>query len=1107
MSSELRDSAARAAVKDLGRTFFVEASAGTGKTRLLCDRALEALLTPGYDPAWLVAITFTEKAAAELSARLRAALEAWTEDHPSDEQAARALERFDQAHVSTIHSFAASLLREMPVEAAVDPAFEVADDVAAGMLFEAVWEEWLAAEADRRDGPEPWAELWSHFGVPRVDCLEGVVATLVAERDVARVDGYDAVSVDLGELRSALAAARARFDEVRDRCRDPEDACYRAFSSLGELARAADAGDVDEVCRAAVKAGGNKRNWSPGELKDELNENYLAPVAAALERVCDARRRTLLPPLIAWLWGAAEAFERRKEEASALDFHDLLLGAARLLARRDGNARQYFQRRFRHILVDEFQDTDPLQVELIFYLAEEGAVARDWRDVALVPGKLFVVGDPKQSIYRFRRADIEVYEAARDAIARSGGEVLLLTDNFRAAPGLVSFVNDSFEAVFGAGEPPFQPAYGELVPSPQTRERQAGAPAAKLLSGPAGPFANEGEAAEAVAALIRRAVDDAEFQVYDKEEEGPRAIAFRDFALLLRTRTRVWIWEAAFERWEVPFYTLGGRTFYVRPEVKAMAAAARALDNPADEPALVAALTSPLFSFTADDLLRFKIAGGKFDYRDEVPAGAPAGLADAFDTLRKLHKGRSERSPSATLAGLAAATRLLTTAALWGDGPRAVANVRKVLSSARRYAEAGGVGLRGFARWLADMAAREEAEHESPALDARDDFVRIMTVHGAKGLEFNAVVFGDWARRSRKSAGESAFVDRATGLVHARTGSERGGTRLLTPGYEAAAEREIRFAEAEERRLDYVAATRARDLLVLPHAAEAGENSLAETLAALPQPPRSLQALLVDPAAEWPRVAGRKAGEIEPLDFTPAYEAWKGELDETLRAAAEPQAVVAAAALAHVDAEDGRDEEPGLAPRPEALKLGSALHAVMEEVDLAAGEAVDELAAEKCDAEGLSAEKRGEVAAWARACLETAPVREAAASPAAYREMPFAVVEAGVVVTGKVDLAYRAADGLVVVDYKTDAPGEGSAREEYRDQLAVYAAALARATGEQVARAHLVMPREEEGRRVVTLEAGEAPAGRGEYLLGKAPEAARASREKSNRGRGCANID
>jgi ATP-dependent exoDNAse (exonuclease V) beta subunit len=499
-----------------------------------------------------------------------------------------------------------------------------------------------------------------------------------------------------------------------------------------------------------------------------------------------------------------------------------------------------------------------------------------------------------------------------------------------------------------------------------------------------------------------------------------------------------------------------------------------------------------LFSFTADELLRFKLAGGAFDYRREVPAGAPAGFAGAFALLARLHLGRGERPPAATLADLMAGTRLLAQAALWGEGPRAVANLRKVLAFARRYAEAGGVGLRGFARWLAEMAAREEAEHESPALDARDDFVRIMTIHGAKGLEFNAVVFGDWARRASGGGGEAAFVDRATGLVHARVGSERAGTRLLTPAYEAAAEREGRFAAAEERRLDYVAVTRARDLLILPHMAEAGENSLAETLASLPQPPRSLETLRLEPEAERHRVAAPEPAESEPPDLGPAYRAWNERLKQARDAAAEPRAVVAAAALARAEEAAPREEEPGFAPRAEALKLGSALHAVMEEVDWE-GAAAGELAAEKCDAEGLPAEARAEVAAWARACLGAAPVREAAASAAAYREMPFAVSVEDAVVTGKVDLAYLAADGLVVVDYKTDAPGAGGegGRPEYRDQLAVYAAALARAAGQVVARAYLVLPREAEGRRLVTFEGGAELVERGERLLRKAPEAAR----------------
>ncbi len=1103
MTEKLSDAEAREAVKDLGRTFFVEASAGTGKTRLLCDRALAALLTPGYEPSRLVAITFTEKAAAELSARLRAALEEWAAAHPDDEQADYALERFDQAQISTIHSFAASLLRELPVEAAVDPAFEVLDGVGAALLFEQTWEEWLQAEAGRADGAAPWSSAWAHFGSPRLDLLERVITAAAAERDVVDVEKYDIPAPDPAELNAAVRAARARFDEVRGRCLDRGDACYRAFASLGELAGALEAGDLERACSFSIKRGGAKKNWRPGELKDELKEKFLKPVEEALARLCDARRRALLPPLIAWLAGAARAFDERKEELGDLDFHDLLLRAARLLRRRETGAREYFQRRYRHILVDEFQDTDPLQVELIFFLAEAGAAATDWRDAALAPGKLFVVGDPKQSIYRFRRADVEIYEAARDVVTREGGEVLRLTDNFRAAPELVSFVNDAFGGVFGEGEPPYQPAYGPLTPSPHTRERQRSAPATRLLEGPAGAFETEDDAAEAVAAFLRRAVEAGEFEVYDKEAGARRPLAYRDAALLFRRHKSVPLWEAALERWDVPFYALGGRTFYLRPEVKAMAAAARALDNPADEPALAATLASPLFSFTADELLRFRLAGGVFDYRAELPGAAPGRIADAIALLKRLHEGRAARTPAATLARLAADAGLLTAAALWGDGPRAVANVRKVLASARKFVETGGVGLRGFARWLAEMAGREEAEHESPALEPGDDFVRIMTVHGAKGLEFNAVVFVDWARGAGKSRGDSAFVDRRTGLLHVRAGSRSEGTQLLTPGYEDAEEREGRFGGAEEHRLDYVAATRARDLLVLPRMAEAGESSLAATLAEVEAAARSVKVARVDPADERRRFRRRPSPEAAAPELGHEYKRWADELSEELGRAGVPEAVIAATALARLEEEEVPPEFEGEPPsRPDALKLGSALHAVMEEVDLATGAGLEELARDACAREGLGDEEGAFVAAWARDCLEAAPVREAAASPAHYREMPFAVAAEGAVVTGTADLVYETAEGLVVVDYKTDeAGGAERAKGEYRDQMAIYAAALARITARAVAGAYLVFPRAPAGERVVEPGPAGALLSRGEELLAEAPRKAReAARAKGGNG-------
>jgi ATP-dependent helicase/nuclease subunit A len=847
------------------------------------------------------------------------------------------------------------------------------------------------------------------------------------------------------------------------------------------------------LCRTKIKPGGAKSNWQPGELKDELVEEYLKPALAALAEVCDARGRALLPPAALWLGGAAEAFARRKEEAGVLDFQDLLLGAARLLRRKETGAREYFQRRFRHILVDEFQDTDPLQVELIFYLAEDGPVADDWRDAALVPGKLFVVGDPKQSIYRFRRADIEVYEAARRVVEASGGETLRLTDNFRSAPRLISFVNRAFGGVFGEGEPPYQPAYGKLEPSELAASRAGEGAGAFILEGPGGEFGSEAAAADAVAAFIRRAVLEGEFDVFDAEGETRRPVAYRDFAVLFRSRTHVRTWESALEAWGVPFYTYGGQTFYVRPEVKALAAAARAVDNPADELALVAALTSSLFSLTPDDLLRFHIRRGVFDYREKLPGGEPAGFRPAWELLGRLHRERPDRTPAATLADLVSSSRLLTKSALWGDGPRAVANVRKILAAARRYAAAGGVGLRGFARWLTEMAEREEAEHESPALDTADDFVRLLTVHAAKGLEFPAVVFADWGRKAGGGRGDAAVVDRRTGLLHLRVGSEKAGTRLLTPGYEDAAEREEHFGRCEERRLDYVAATRARDVLVLPAMAEAAEDSLAATVAAFGEDERPVEVVRIDAEAERATLTPATPEGASAPDLASGRDDWERDLAESVRRAAVPAPIIGASALAHVEEERDEDFRVPASPSKDALRKGLALHAVMEVLDLAGGDGVAEAAGRACRELGLGPEDERDVAAWAANCLSSAPVREAAAAPAAYREMPFSVTVGDAMVAGKIDLAYEAEDGWVIVDYKSDDPAAAAERagREYRDQMAVYAAALGRVAGVTPVRVYLIFAREADAeRRAVSPGPASELLARGDELLDDAPRRA-----------------
>ncbi len=1070
-TEELSDDAARAAAKDLERTFLVEASAGTGKTELLCARALAALRKPGVRPASVVAITFTERAAAELAARLRQRLEEAAHGASRDEQLARALADFDQAQISTIHSFATTLLRERPVEAAVDPAFAVADELAAAVAWRDVWEEWLREEASRPAGPAAWATLWERTGKPRRDLLTWIPETLVKEYAGAQ-DAAAYPPGALADLRDTLTEALSYFREAKESCARADDPLYVSYGEVEALARALEGGDAAAVAAFALGTGtrGHAKNWPEESVKNKLLA-LRGEVKEALKAAKEEIRGAVLPPFVAWLGGAARAYRERKEGRAELDFNDLLVRALELVRRKD--VREYFQKNYRYILVDEFQDTDPVQAELVFYLAEAGAEADDWREVDLVPGKLFVVGDAKQSIYRFRRADIEVYAAARDVIERNGGEVLTLTDNFRAGPKLISFTNAAFQPLFEDGRQPYQAPYGELRTSPATRARQAAAPGVYLLEGPREPFSDKEEAAAAVAAFIRRVVTDENVEVYDKEEERCRPVLYRDFALLFWKFTELRMWEEQLERWHVPFYAVGGRSFYGRPEVKAMAAAARAIDNPNAAVAFVAALSSPLFSFTADELLRLKLAGGAFDYRREVPAAAPARFRPAFDFLRGLHERCRDRSAAATLEELVAETALQTKARLWGDGVRAVANIRQVLTLARQLAAAGDVGLRTFAEWLGEMEKSEEAARESPALEPGDEFVRLSTIHGAKGLEFNVVVLPDlaWA----KPRNDYKFYDRAAGLVHLSINGADG--RMRTPGYNDAVAEERLFAAAEGRRVLYVAATRARDLLVIPQVAGTRTETLGAALAAV-IPRADVTTVHIDGAAAAPPEVSAPAQA--PPDIKGEVEKWRAGLKSAVeQGSAVATAVVGATTVARA----GEDEEDERGPlsRPgrgdgaaRGLALGRALHAVMEEVDLAAGTGLDALAREKCAAEGCAADA-ALVAGWARNCLAAGPVVEAAAAPACYRELPFWSEIAGVVVNGWVDLAFESPRGLVIVDYKTDEPTTATARAagEYRRQLAVYAAALARVTGGAVAGAYLVFAAAAEGERVIDLGAGE----------------------------------
>ena len=334
---------------------------------------------------------------------------------------------------------------------------------------------------------------------------------------------------------------------------------------------------------------------------------------------------------------------RAQRNAGALDFDDLLGRARDLLSgahepdkARVVATRRHFQRRYRYLLVDEFQDTDPLQAEIAFLLAEREPTAASWRDVELQPGKLFLVGDPKQSIYRFRRADIAMYHEVGELVEGQGGEVLTLRQNFRTVASVVGWVNGAFGELIGPDElPGLQPAYSALTPA-----RADGEPGRNVRRGRGAARGRAGAGGQVrpptLADLCRREADLIAALLTDRERLGWRVHAGKrphdgwrtaqpgDVAILLPTFTFVGFYEQALREAGLPYRVDGGRTFFNRREVLDTLAVLQALDTAADPVAVYSALHGQLFAFSDDDLYEFHAAGGVFDYLGAAPpAGVP----------------------------------------------------------------------------------------------------------------------------------------------------------------------------------------------------------------------------------------------------------------------------------------------------------------------------------------------------------------------------------------------------------------------------------------------------------------------------------------------------
>lgn len=1052
-----------------GKTVLIDAGAGAGKTTLLVERII-ALIAPDDDRvahvplSRLAAVTFTRRAAGELRLRVRARILMELSRPGGSVIRTRhlidAMDSIDAAFVGTIHGFADRLLRLQPMKARLSPAYLIAEDIDAlvdetiEVLLHSVQSGTLRTELEGMDAS-------SATDVERAlqEALRAGLLVWSIERDPAPPKvGLDLLFRGFIEQRDRDLAwnergvfDRAAFDrtaraflEITTKLTDDTRGTRWLAMLATRLSELLEEPDdlalyelVDRIRRGSkairktkdfVKRSPSLEVWNAFAGDDGFGQRLIGPLITAMARNLARTRHAIV-----WL------YDKVKARHEALDSIDLLLSLRNLL-RDDLEARAFYQGMFDHILVDELQDTDPLQAEIVLFLSESRPLAARWQDVVVAPGRLTLVGDPKQSIYRFRRADVGMYDRVRAQVAAGDHVGVTLSANFRSRPSLVAWANAQFAGILGTSpDRQFDPATGQVFHQPQiSASRSGGGPPVHHVpygfarGEPATAPVTRALEAKALAAYLAWLVEKSEITVRDPESDTPRAVHWRDIAVLALTTTSLRHLFDALDRSNLPYAMAGGSLFTSDPLHRLFVLGLRAIADRNDGVAEAALLRPPFFAIDLLDLVREKAEAGD-------ACANRASRARAW--LRETRRQRYARTPGQTARALLEETGIGRAAALGPNGEQRLRHLRELCLQLELDAAAAGLDYDGVTARL-----REWIDHPvqlDPPRPVGAEALQVLTVHQAKGLEFPVVVLWDGMGLWRPYEAPAAWrVDRdGTGWA-----MKTNDVVWEEPQGEERIEQERRYAEAERRRLVYVAATRARDLLIIPKPA-------------WPQDPDKYvhARLLANADAAWvytaePFVDGCEASwaspraPLPPLTDTLDIEllaAWSTARDQAQRPRHAPHSVtgLAEASPALRIGDTDLDAGPPRRSRPGRFGpvFGDAVHRAIGLVlirGLSAHHAVEAAArivalAEHFD-EAIADVER------AIAALRTAGLL--GGNRAIRLEYPVATVRDGQLVTGYADFVSAASDETVVVDFKSDhASSVADINPAYMRQLAIYA--------------------------------------------------------------------
>jgi ATP-dependent helicase/nuclease subunit A len=1071
VSGTLVDQAARDRIRDsVDESLCIEAGAGTGKTTALVSRVVNILRTGRATVDEIAVITFTEAAAAELSGRVREELERTLGEAPDPVENARihrALTDLYRARIETIHAFCGNLLRERPVEAGLDPAFEVADDLAARLAFDAAYAEW---QAELLAGGVDAVAVATNRGLG-LEGIRAIVGVLDGHRELlplrllpapaADVDGfvarYHRIADQLRALQPLAAGDESAAEQI-ERVLTFDETLRDAASDREWLER-----EILYSAPFVKKNAGAQRNWTDGHDCKRTKELFV-DLREAIDEIKPAMRTEVLTGVLPLADEFVREQEERRRRDGIADFDDLLNWSRRLLLE-SREARDYFRRRFKALLVDEFQDTDPVQAEIALLLTSDDEPGEKLLALRPRPGGLTVVGDPKQSIYRFRRADISMYDDVQTGPL--AGDAPQLSQNFRSVKGVIDWVNEVFDRLI---------VKQERVQPENVRLQHGGGSLSDesrsvcVVHAPPADKADEARRNEAalIAGTIRRCVDEG-WPVRGDDRERPAT--WRDVAILFPARTGIDFFEDALRRLDIPYRVEGGRSFFVRQEVRDLSAVLTAIDDPRDEVSVVAALRSAAFGCSDEDLYLHVARGGRLDYRGEAE-GSPDSVRDAFAHLKDLNRARARMSLARLVRTTVERLKLVEVSLAGWNGQQAAANLAKLVEQARAFSSGGGGGLRSFARWLAEQQGGRDTE-EAGISEASDDAVRLVTMHSAKGLEYPIVALANLGAQVPHRV--EPVPDREGRRLHLRVSNER--VQFATPDFETFWAAETAQLDAEMLRLLYVATTRARDRLIISvsYSGKTPGPRLAALLPSLPPADAPVETVtdgcfVINPATlstvaedEPPAVLAPPRSKL--VDALAAREAWERDRQLTARSARAELAV-------HPATKDegdapipatllGADDAPLIVGDGPPAPVGEALHRVLELIDLRAPDDLDSIVASVCRVAGLE-DHANDLRAMASACLESDALARALAADELWREVPYTAQVDDGYATGRIDLVFREGDELRVVDWKSDSVGPGTvaaAAEGHRRQAEAYATALESASGHTVDAVIFVFPR------------------------------------------------